>query len=401
MTGRRITTTLCLVLAICLAGEGAPEDAPVRQVLIEATIVEVANDDLLELGFEWGKRRLDPSAVAQATGLVDSAIQSAESAIGMIQTDPTLSGSESWQTALGHLQNSLAMDEELSILLRALESTYPKGKMLAKPAVFARNSAVAAITSGLGRADRFREGKKGAKQAGQLVDALGDLRTIAEIMGAPSPLAGLLETFRGGPGKSALGSLGVVIDGDARAKVRKGALEFSGSGKEPQNGFVNFGTKLVVTPQVAPDGHTVLMDIQAAARKDKQWAHMDGASITIELHSDAGSPSQEYAYVCITYTADGADQIQVGTSGGGYQAMPITATRDAITAILTQEGQNIVLGGLILKDDDTLESHTTSLPVLGMLPYLRVGTWGSTKKSKLRSRELLLFLTPHIVRDEE
>ena len=59
-----------------------------------------------------------------------------------------------------------------------------------------------------------------------------------------------------------------------------------------------------------------------------------------------------------------------------------------------QDGQTVVIGGLISTDDD---ARVTKIPWLGDIPYIGAA-FKRTKKTRVRS-ELLIILTPHVIKD--
>ncbi|GIW39553.1 MAG: hypothetical protein KatS3mg076_0130 [Candidatus Binatia bacterium] len=74
---------------------------------------------------------------------------------------------------------------------------------------------------------------------------------------------------------------------------------------------------------------------------------------------------------------------------------PATTIRSATTTVVARDGQTVVIGGLI---SDTVRSQETKVPFVGDIPVL-----GHLFNNQSRSRNkinLMLFLTPHIVRDE-
>ncbi len=80
-------------------------------------------------------------------------------------------------------------------------------------------------------------------------------------------------------------------------------------------------------------------------------------------------------------------------SGGGDQ--PPIFTREIDTVIVANSGQTILLGGLITrnKTDDG-----TKVPLLGDIPYL--GALFRTTKIKEHSTEMIMLITPHIIKDQ-
>jgi type IV pilus assembly protein PilQ len=73
---------------------------------------------------------------------------------------------------------------------------------------------------------------------------------------------------------------------------------------------------------------------------------------------------------------------------------PVTSTREADTNVMLKDGQTIVIGGLVSENKIDI---VHKVPLLGDIP---VAGWLFKKKAKELSRtELLVFLTPHIVKD--
>ncbi len=109
--------------------------------------------------------------------------------------------------------------------------------------------------------------------------------------------------------------------------------------------FVDVGTTLRVTPQVSPDG----------------W-------ITMQVHPEVSSVTANLA------------------------AGPNITTREADATVRVKDGQTIIIGGLISKQDDRIEGGVPglmSIPILGKL---------FSKKSKdLQEKELTVFITPRII----
>lgn len=76
------------------------------------------------------------------------------------------------------------------------------------------------------------------------------------------------------------------------------------------------------------------------------------------------------------------------------QAGPSTTERSVKTAIVAQDGQTLVLGGLI-KDKFTMV--TNKVPLLGDIPIL--GYLFKTRRKTKQKVNLLVFMTPHIIRE--
>ncbi|MCB0309096.1 MAG: type II secretion system secretin GspD [Bdellovibrionales bacterium] len=84
------------------------------------------------------------------------------------------------------------------------------------------------------------------------------------------------------------------------------------------------------------------------------------------------------------------DESEQQNTGGN----PTTSERRTLTTIVANNGQTVVIGGLI-KDKD--EKRVTKVPLLGDIPL--VGYLFRDNKRVKEKTNLLLFLTPHIIRD--
>ena len=123
----------------------------------------------------------------------------------------------------------------------------------------------------------------------------------------------------------------------------------------------NIGLILGVTPRISPEG-AVVMEIDA--EKSEMAAEQDGVPVTVSGDQVIRSPS-------------------------------FTVTR-AQTTVSAQDGQTVVLGGLISKNDTTISRRVpglASIPVLGNLFRYDLEI---SKRS-----ELLIILTPHVIKDQE
>jgi type II secretion system protein D len=115
--------------------------------------------------------------------------------------------------------------------------------------------------------------------------------------------------------------------------------------------YQNVGIQLEVTPRINPDG-IVKMDVSPTI------SSLSSSSVAIS---------------------------------SGYSA-PIINNRSATTTVSVQDGQTIVIGGLISTEDN---ERITKIPWLGDIPYIGAA-FKKTKKTRVRS-ELLIILTPHVI----
>jgi general secretion pathway protein D len=91
---------------------------------------------------------------------------------------------------------------------------------------------------------------------------------------------------------------------------------------------------------------------------------------------------------------------QVIATGGGLLPQPIYApninTRSANTVVVTPDGEPVVIGGLI---GDSKANNESRVPILGSIPILG-NLFKYTQKSGQKN-ELLIFLTPRVVREPD
>lgn len=73
---------------------------------------------------------------------------------------------------------------------------------------------------------------------------------------------------------------------------------------------------------------------------------------------------------------------------------PITVKREVNTNVLCRDGQTIVIGGLM---EDKVTNTKQKVPLLGDIPLL--GFFFSETEKKVSKSNLLIFITPHVVKD--
>ena len=73
----------------------------------------------------------------------------------------------------------------------------------------------------------------------------------------------------------------------------------------------------------------------------------------------------------------------------------VFAKRQVKTTVLIDSGKTVVIGGLI---DEQVQESITKVPLLGDIPYL--GYLFSSRGSKVSKRNLMVFLRPTIIREE-
>lgn len=100
---------------------------------------------------------------------------------------------------------------------------------------------------------------------------------------------------------------------------------------------------------------------------------------------------QEY----ITLSVKPSVESIVGSTGPNGER-PVISTRSAETNVMIKDGQTLVIGGLI--SEDKIKSNK-GVPILKDLPLLRY-IFGH-KEDTVTKTELLIFITPHILREKK
>jgi general secretion pathway protein D len=90
--------------------------------------------------------------------------------------------------------------------------------------------------------------------------------------------------------------------------------------------------------------------------------------------------------------SDLGDSVEVAPG----QRQPTTTKRTAKTTVVVRDEQTVIIGGLI--SDKKIKSES-KIPVLGDIPWL--GFLFRSPRSELRKTNLLVIMTPHIIRGEE
>ena len=87
---------------------------------------------------------------------------------------------------------------------------------------------------------------------------------------------------------------------------------------------------------------------------------------------------------------------QIASTATGGINSPTFSTRESETTVVVQSGETIVIGGII---DDTVDRTRTGVPFLMDIPVL--GRLFRIDKDSVRRTELIVLVTPHVVRDRQ
>jgi type II secretory pathway component GspD/PulD (secretin) len=80
--------------------------------------------------------------------------------------------------------------------------------------------------------------------------------------------------------------------------------------------------------------------------------------------------------------------------GPNGERIPIATYQNVFTQLTVKDGETAVIGGLITKDDSTTKLHT---PLLSKIPI--IGKLFDSRAKNLNDTELLIFVTPRILRE--
>ncbi|MFC1719187.1 secretin N-terminal domain-containing protein, partial [Candidatus Poribacteria bacterium] len=75
---------------------------------------------------------------------------------------------------------------------------------------------------------------------------------------------------------------------------------------------------------------------------------------------------------------------------------PVIAKREATAVVTVKDSQTMIIGGII---EDNKTETINKIPILGSIPF--IGKLFQRQESKTEKTELMVFITPHIVRDPE
>jgi general secretion pathway protein D len=312
-------------------------------VTIEAKFVEVSQNDVKEIGFDWflGNLLMRNGGLGLQGG-------TAPSFVGQ----PSLANPTGiFPSPTSPIQPS-GTDNVLTSGLRSLNNA---------PAV--------ATFTGILTDPQFRVVIKALEQ-----------RDGADLLSAPkvTTLSGRQTQIQavevraivvGNQTQFASGSSAAVGGGVGGATTVGGGI---GAGFQPQTASVPLGPVLDVIPYVSADGYSVQMTIIP--------------QITEFLGYDLDTAK---LFVPTVQISSG------GTSGQPLTSqlpLPIFRSRQVVTSCNVWDGQTVVLGGLLSED---VKKHKDKIPVLGDLPFF--GRLFRSESSKTEKKNLIIFVTPRII----
>lgn len=112
--------------------------------------------------------------------------------------------------------------------------------------------------------------------------------------------------------------------------------------------------------------------------------------VTPQINTDTGEVTM-FIVPIIKDTA--ASTILIGNSGSNYYKDP--EERSTKSTVRVKDGETVIIGGLLRRQNTTT---TTKLPILGDIPLLGL-LFRHKSVDPGRERELLVFITPHIIKE--
>lgn len=300
-------------------------DVPVRQVLIEARIVNVSTDFGRDIGVRWGGAGSTPRhdnfryGGSQAATIEQSNNLAAQN-IAMEQA--LLAGDTARLDAIQAGTDPSLIDAIVSNAIRAVP--IPRGVVTFPDAL--------AIDLGVDdpEASTFSIGFTGSDGLIELELSALESSGNGEVIARPKVTTQDKVT--------AVIRSGVLIPYQAQAGGTAG-----GSTVEFQEAVLS----LEVTPQITPDGRIIMQ---------------------LVINQDSVAP--------------------------GSSQIPAINTNSVETAVLVENGETIVLGGVFREETTVFETKT---PLLGDVPYL--GHLFKRTENSSRRTELLIFITPKVIAD--
>src|SRR5690606_37645641 len=161
------------------------------------------------------------------------------------------------------------------------------------------------------------------------------------------------------PTVPALGNQEAILQDGQLVPIVEG-VSVQGLSTVPIVNYAQTGLILSVTPRITPEGE-VVMAVSA------QKSALSGATVPVFFD----------------------------TTSGNTVNSPIIDQTIATTSVMVNDGQTVVLGGIII-DTDTVSER--KVPYFGDLPYIgHAFRYDSSTQSR---SELLIFLTPHIIKND-
>ncbi|MDZ4678261.1 MAG: type II secretion system secretin GspD [Oligoflexia bacterium] len=176
-------------------------------------------------------------------------------------------------------------------------------------------------------------------------------------------------------------------------------------------GFINFlstlgTTNILSTPQImALDNEEAEIEVgekvptsssSSTAANGTSTTSVQREDLTIKLNIKPHiSPGSNTMRLEINQSIQGVSGRSIGAANLAQNAIA-TTKRLAKTSVMVRNGDTIVLGGLMSEDERV---KSTKVPLLGDIPI--IGWLFKSKRTETSKQNLLMFLTPKIIRNKE
>ncbi|WP_244274712.1 type II secretion system secretin GspD [Labrenzia sp. OB1] len=216
--------------------------------------------------------------------------------------------------------------------------------------------------------DELKFGLRWFFETGNFAFKLSDAVTGA--VGATNPSFSLL--FSAGQTKIALNALSSITDVNVISSPNLMVLD-------NRKAVLQIGDQVPIATESAVDTSSDNTVVNSIELKDT------GIILTVTPRvNDSGR-------VILDITQEVSDVVRTTTSGIDS---PTIRQRKVTTTVVVNDGDSLALGGLIQKRDDVSKSQ---VPVLGDVPV--IGNLFKHKEDTERRTELLILITPHVIRD--
>ncbi|MDP6685921.1 MAG: secretin N-terminal domain-containing protein, partial [Candidatus Omnitrophota bacterium] len=187
-------------------------------------------------------------------------------------------------------------------------------------------------------------------------------------------------------GSMNLGGMGfslsaLLSDSDTRILARPKVLTLN-----------NETAKIELTAATAVASITTVASSEGAATEASNSAERIATGITLEVTPQVNTEGYITMHIEPTVIVPVLSKFFAGSGGGAKFVDP--QTRSAETTVMVKDGETVVIGGLISREDTYAFEK---IPFLGDIPFL--GMAFRYKSTGEVDKELLIFITPHIVKE--
>lgn len=344
----------------------------INQVEIEAKFLEVAQNDLEELGFNW---------------TVNDGAQPVLNSQGFPQTDqfgnPVVEYQRTGQTQGRTLNDTFTTDASTAAINVSGFDPIP----VAPPSL---NTAID-LASGAGNVFSASGWTAAGMDVSLAIRALSR-KTGTDLMSAPkvTVLSGkeaVITVAQELRYPESYGDIESNVSGGGGGGNNNnnngGGSSISITAGTPQD-FVtrNVGVELAVTPTVNQNDDTISLNLNPRVTEFEGFVEYGGPSVAISGGSSGGLIDDVFV--------PGTDATVVTVPAGFYQ--PIFSTREMSTEVTLYDGATLVMGGLTRDEVKTVNDR---VPVLGDIPG--IGRLFRSEGETRQKRNLLIFVTANMI----